>query len=313
MTILLFVAAEAKSIGEPTRRALTAARKIGPVDVLLVGEDCAPALEAAARLEGISKVLVAQGPEFIGMRAEPLATTVLALMSRYEGVVAPSTTIAKGFLPRVAASLDVMQVSEAIEVLAPDTFVRPIYAGNLVQTVQVSDPKLVVTVRAAAFEPSALTDQAVPVETLALVAGAEGSVLISESTTPSDRPQLTSARIVVSGGRALGSKEGFEAIIEPLAGKLAAAIGASRAAVDAGYVSNDLQVGQTGTIVAPTLYIAIGISGAIQHLAGMKESKVIVAINKDADAPIMEMADYSLVGDLFEIVPELVAALPDRQ
>jgi electron transfer flavoprotein alpha subunit len=312
MTILLFVEAEAKGLGEPARRALTAARKIGPVDLLLVGADCAPAIEAASRLDGIGKVLVAQGSEFAGMRAEPVAATVLALMDRYDGIVAPATATAKSFMPRLAALLDVMQVSEAIEVLAPDTFVRPIYAGNFLQTVQNGDAKLVMTVRTAAFEPTASTGQAVPVETVAPALGTAGSAFVSENTTASDRPELASARVVVSGGRALGSKERFDATIGPLAAKLNAAIGASRAAVDAGFAGNDLQVGQTGKIVAPDLYIAIGISGAIQHLAGMKESKIIVAINKDADAPIMAMADYSLVGDLFEIVPQLTAALPDQ-
>jgi electron transfer flavoprotein alpha subunit len=216
-------------------------------------------------------------------------------------------------MPRVAALLDVMQVSEAIDVLAPDTFTRPIYAGNFIQTVQSHESKLVMTVRPAAFDATALGEHAAPVETIAAAAGTSGSVLVSEDTTASDRPELASARVIVSGGRALGSKERFEATIGPLAAKLDAAIGASRAAVDAGFAGNDLQVGQTGKIVAPDLYIAIGISGAIQHLAGMKESRVIVAINKDADAPIMALADYSLVGDLFEIVPQLTAALPDRQ
>lgn len=305
MAILLLADHDNVSLSELTARALTAAGKIGgDVDILVAGKGVEAIADAAAKLSGVRKVLVANSDVLEHQLAEPLADLIVSLGGGYDVVMAAATTTGKNVLPRVAALLDVMQVSEIIEVVSPDTFKRPIYAGNAVQTVQALDAKKVITVRTAAFA-AAETGASAPIEPVAAVADRGLSTFIENRIARSERPELGSARIVVSGGRALGSQDKFREIILPIADKLGAAVGASRAAVDAGYAPNDWQVGQTGKIVAPDLYIAIGISGAIQHLAGMKDAKVIVAINKDGDAPIFQVADYGLVGDLFDLLPEL--------
>jgi electron transfer flavoprotein alpha subunit len=309
MPVLLVAEHDHASLKDATAKALTAARAIGgPVHILVAGADCRPAAQAAARLDGVGKVLVADDPRYGHALAEPLAALIVSLMGAYDVVVAPATATGKNVLPRVAALLDVMQVSDVVKVVAPDTFERPIYAGNAIQTVQAADAKKVITVRTATF-PATSGSGAAPIESVQPAPDPGVSRFMAAELARSDRPELTSARIVISGGRALGSAESFKAYIEPVADKLGAAMGASRAAVDAGYAPNDWQVGQTGKIVAPELYIAVGISGAIQHLAGMKDSKVIVAINKDEEAPIFQVADYGLVGDLFQILPELERAL----
>jgi electron transfer flavoprotein alpha subunit len=274
------------------------------VHVLVAGANAREAADAAAKLAGIEKVLLADAAPYEHQLAEPLAALIVSLASSYDALVAPSTSNGKNVMPRVAALLDVMQVSDITKVVAPDTFERPIYAGNAIQTVQATDARRVITVRTAAFAPAPEGGSAA-IET---VAGAEApavSTFKGEEIARSERPELTSARIIISGGRSLGSSENFTKYLEPIADTLGAAMGASRAAVDAGYAPNDWQVGQTGKVVAPDLYIAVGISGAIQHLAGMKDSKVIVAINKDEEAPIFQVADYGLVGDLFTVLPEL--------
>jgi electron transfer flavoprotein alpha subunit len=271
----------------------------------VAGANCRPAAEAAARLEGVEKVLVADAPAYDHLLAEPTAALVASLAGSYDAIVAPATTTGKNVAPRVAALLDVMQVSDVIKVVAPDTFERPIYAGNAIQTVQATDPKKVVTVRTAAFPAAAEGGSQAAIEAIGPAEDPGLSSFKGEEIAKNDRPELTSARIIISGGRSLGSSENFTKYIEPIADKLGAAMGASRAAVDAGYAPNDWQVGQTGKVVAPDLYIAVGISGAIQHLAGMKDSKIIVAINKDEEAPIFQVADYGLVGDLFTVLPEL--------
>jgi electron transfer flavoprotein alpha subunit len=305
MPTLLVAEHDNASLKDVTHKALTAARALGaPVHVLVAGPGCRPAAEAAARLEGVEKVLVADDPRYDHMLAEPTAALVAAVAGAYDAVVAAATTTGKNVMPRVAALLDVMQVSDIIKVVSPDTFERPIYAGNAIQTVQATDAKKVITVRTAAFQPTGEGGQAA-IEAVQAAEDPGVSTFKGEEIAKSDRPELTSARIVVSGGRSLGSSENFKKVIEPVADRLGAAIGASRAAVDAGYAPNDWQVGQTGKVVAPDLYVAVGISGAIQHLAGMKDSKVIVAINKDEEAPIFQVADYGLVGDLFQILPEL--------
>ena len=307
MAILLFADHDNASLSDQTARALSAAARIGgEVDVLVAGKAAGGAAEAAARLEGVRKVLLAEGDALAERLAEPTAALIVALAGGYDVIVAPATATGKNVLPRVAALLDVMQVSEVVEVVGPDTFKRPIYAGNALQTVQATDAKKVLTVRTAGFPAAGTGDAVAPVETVGADAGDPGlSAFLENMLSTSDRPELASARIVISGGRALGSQAKFQEVILPVADKLGAAVGASRAAVDAGYAPNDWQVGQTGKIVAPDLYIACGISGAIQHLAGMKDSKVIVAINKDEEAPIFQVADYGLVGDLFELLPEL--------
>ena len=306
MTILLFAEHDNVDLSEQTARALTAAARIGgDVDVLVAGKGAQAVAEQAALLGGVRKVLLAESDALEHRLAEPAAAAIASLAADYDTVIAAATTTAKNVLPRVAALLDVMQISEIVDVVAPDTFKRPIYAGNAVQTVQTTDPKIVITVRTASFAPAPVHDAAAPIERVAGLAARELSRFVENRFAASDRPELSSARIVVSGGRALGSQEKFQEIILPLADKLGAAVGASRAAVDAGYAPNDWQVGQTGKIVAPDLYVACGISGAIQHLAGMKDAKVIVAINKDEDAPIFQIADYGIVGDLFDLVPEL--------
>jgi electron transfer flavoprotein alpha subunit len=312
MTTLLLADHDNVSLKEPTARALTAAAELGgEVHVLVAGKDCAGAADAAAKLAGVAKVLKADDAALAHELAEPLAALIVSLAPAYDALVAPATTTGKNVMPRVAALLDVMQVSEITKVVSPDTFERPIYAGNAIETVQSGDAKKVITVRASAFK-AAGTGGSAPVESVAVPAAGDLSSWTGAEIARSERPELTAARIVISGGRAFASAENFKKYLEPIADKLGAAIGASRAAVDAGYAPNDFQVGQTGKVVAPDLYIACGISGAIQHLAGMKDAKVIVAINKDPDAPIFQVADFGLVGDLFQILPELEAALPSR-
>jgi electron transfer flavoprotein alpha subunit len=309
MTTLLIAEHDNAHLKDATHKALTAAAALGsPVHVLVAGANARAAAEAASKLEGVEKVLLADGPAYEHQLAEPLAALIVSLASSYDALVAPSTSNGKNVMPRVAALLDVMQVSDITKVVAPDTFERPIYAGNAIQTVQATDARRVITVRTAAFA-AAPEGGSAAIET---VAGGEApavSTFKGEEIARSERPELTSARIIISGGRSLGSSENFTKYLEPIADTLGAAMGASRAAVDAGYAPNDWQVGQTGKVVAPDLYIAVGISGAIQHLAGMKDSKVIVAINKDEEAPIFQVADYGLVGDLFTILPELQKAL----
>jgi electron transfer flavoprotein alpha subunit len=292
---------------DATAKALTAAKAMGPVTVLCAGARAADAAAAAAKLDGVTKVLCAEDGSLGHRLAEPTAALVAGLAGDYSHIVAPATTDAKNVLPRVAALLDVMVISDVSGVVDADTFERPIYAGNAIQTVKSADRVKVVSVRTSTFEPAG-NGGAAPVETLAVPANPGLSQWLEDKVAASDRPELTSAKIVVSGGRGVGSEENF-AIIEKLADKLGAAVGASRAAVDSGFAPNDWQVGQTGKVVAPNLYVAVGISGAIQHLAGMKDSKVIVAINKDEEAPIFQVADYGLVGDLFTVVPELTSKL----
>jgi electron transfer flavoprotein alpha subunit len=309
MTILVIAEHDNKELKSGTLHTITAAQKIGgDIHVLVAGNNCGAVAEAAAKLAGVSSVKVAEGAALEHGLAENVAPLVVKLASGYSHVLAPATTYGKNLLPRVAALLDVMQISEISAVESADTFVRPIYAGNVLATVKSNDPIKVITVRTTAFDAVGTGGNAA-IEKVDGGADAGLSRFDGAELTVSDRPELASAKIVVSGGRALGSAEQFHAVIEPLADKLGAAVGASRAAVDAGYAPNDYQVGQTGKVVAPQLYVAVGISGAIQHLAGMKDSKVIVAINKDEEAPIFQVADYGLVGDLFTVVPELMAEL----
>jgi electron transfer flavoprotein alpha subunit len=281
------------------------------VHILVAGQGCKLAAEAASKLDGVAKVLIADDARYAHRLAEPVAALIVALAKNYDAILAPATTAGKNFMPRAAALLDVMQISEVIKVESPDTFRRPIYAGNAIETVQSSDKKKVITVRTASFQAVGASGNA-PIEPVSAADDPGISSFVGEELSKSDRPELTAARIIISGGRALGSKENFAKYIEPVADKLGAAVGASRAAVDAGYAPNDWQVGQTGKVVAPELYLAIGISGAIQHLAGMKDSKVIVAINKDEEAPIFQVADYGLVADLFQALPELANELAKR-
>jgi electron transfer flavoprotein alpha subunit len=309
MAILLLAEHDNKTLAPATAKALTAAQAFGgEVDILVVGENCRPVADQAAKFDGVRKVLIAEGPHLSQRLAEETAAAVLPLMANYTVLLAPATTMGKNVLPRVAAMLDVAQISDIIEVKSPTTFVRPIYAGNALQTVETSDKTIVATVRTTAFAGAGEGGSA-PIEEVKPAAPVSLSSFEGSEISVSERPELTAARIVISGGRGMQSGDNFKKLIEPLADRLGAAVGASRAAVDAGYMPNDHQVGQTGKVVAPELYIAIGISGAIQHLAGMKDSKVIVAINKDADAPIFQVADYGLVGDLFTVLPELDAEL----
>jgi electron transfer flavoprotein alpha subunit len=309
MAILLLAEHDNASLNDQTAKALTAASQIGgEVHVLIAGSGAQAAADAAAKLSGVSKVLLADDASLANSLAEPLAALIVSLAGSYDVIMSSATASAKNVMPRVAALLDVAQVSEIIEVISPDTFRRPIYAGNAIQTVQATDAKKVITVRTASFAAAGEGGSA-SVETVAAAANPDVSSFVSDALASSDRPELASAKIIISGGRALGSSEKFQEVILPVADKLGAAVGASRAAVDAGYAPNDWQVGQTGKVVAPQLYIAVGISGAIQHLAGMKDSKVIVAINKDEEAPIFQVADFGLVGDLFEILPQLEKAL----
>ena len=309
MTTLLVAEHDNKSLKDATAKALVAAKGLGgDVHVLVAGKDCKAAAEAAAKLAGVAKVLVANAAPYEHGLAEPLAALIVSLASNYDAIVAPATTAGKNVMPRVAALLDVMQISDITKVVAPDTFERPIYAGNAMQTVKSSDAKKIVTVRTSTFQAAGEGGSA-PIENVTPASDPALSSFVGEELSKSDRPELTSARIIISGGRAMQSRDNFTKYIEPVADKLGAAVGASRAAVDAGYAPNDWQVGQTGKVVAPELYIAVGISGAIQHLAGMKDSKVIVAINKDEEAPIFQVADYGLVADLYQALPELAAEL----
>ena len=309
MPILLLAEHDNKTLLDATAKALTAARQIGgDIHVLVAGKGCRAAAEAAAKLEGVSKVLLAEHDSLEHLLAEPLAALLVSLAGPYDALVAPGTSSGKNVMPRAAALLDVMQVSEITKVVSPDTFERPIYAGNAILTVKSKDKKKVITVRTAAFQATG-EGGAAPIESVNVPADPGLSSFAAEELSKSDRPELTSAKIVISGGRAMQSRDNFTKYIEPVADKLGAAMGASRAAVDAGYAPNDWQVGQTGKVVAPELYIAVGISGAIQHLAGMKDSKVIVAINKDEEAPIFQIADYGLVADLYQALPELDAEL----
>lgn len=309
MTCLVIAEHDNVSINPVTRNAVTAAAKIGgEIHLLVAGSNCAAVADVAAKISGVSKVLLVDAAHYADQSPENIAALVVAHAGGYSHVLTPATSVGKNFMPRVAALLDVAQISEIVGVASADTFVRPIYAGSVLATVQSSDAVKVITVRTTAFEAAGETGSAA-IERLVAAADCAQSKLVARELTQSARPELAAAKVVVSGGRGLASGEKFKQLLEPLADKLGAAIGASRAAVDAGYVLNDAQVGQTGKIVAPQLYLAVGISGAIQHLAGMKESRVIVAINKDPDAPIFQVADYGLVGDLFELVPELTAAL----
>ena len=309
MSVLVLVEHDGKSVKDATLAAVTAASKLGDVNALVVGNNADAVAQAAAKIAGVSKVYVANSPALEHQLAEAVAPVAAKLMESHDAFVAPSTTTGKNIAPRVAALLDVMQITDILSVEGPDTFTRPIYAGNAIATVKSKDAKKVITVRTTAFEKAAADGGSASVEQLDVPQETGGSEFVSLEASESERPELTSAKVIVSGGRAFGSSEQFHALLDPLADKLGAAVGASRAAVDAGYAPNDWQVGQTGKIVAPQLYVAIGISGAIQHLAGMKDSKVIVAINKDEEAPIFSVADYGLVQDLFTAVPELVAKL----
>ena len=310
MTALVIAEHDNQAVKAATLNTVAAAAACGgEVHVLVAGHGCAGAAQAAARIAGVSRVLCADAPHLGDQLAENLAAQILALAPSYSHILAPATASGKNVMPRVAAQLDVMQVSDIIHVLSPDTFDRPIYAGNAIATVQSADPVKVITVRTTGFDPVAADGGSAAVDNVDVAPDAGSSRLVGREQTKSERPELSGAKIVVSGGRGLGSKENFNAVMTPLADKLGAALGASRAAVDAGYAPNDWQVGQTGKIVAPQLYVAVGISGAIQHLAGMKDSKVIVAINKDEEAPIFGVADYGLVADLFSAVPEMVGEL----
>jgi len=309
MTALVIAEHDNASLKGATHNTVTAALKCGgDVHVLVAGANCGAVAQAAAQIAGVAKVLVADAAHLGEGLAENVAAQVVALAGAYSHILAPATASGKNILPRVAAVLDVQQVSEIVSVESPDTFIRPIYAGNALATVQSGDAKKVITVRTTGFDAAPATGGSAAVENVAAAADAGLSAFVGREVAKSERPELTAAKIIVSGGRGMGSGENFK-ILEPLADKLGAAMGASRAAVDAGFVPNDWQVGQTGKIVAPTLYIAVGISGAIQHLAGMKDSKTIVAINKDPEAPIFSVADYGIVGDLFTLVPELVKEL----
>jgi electron transfer flavoprotein alpha subunit len=309
VTTLLVAEHDNKTLKDATAKALTAASALGgDVHGLVVGKDCRAVADAAAKLKGVAKVLLADAALYDHMLAEPVAALIVSLAPNYDAIVAPATTTGKNFMPRVAALLDVMQISDIVKVLAPDTFERLIYAGNAVQTVKSKDGKKVITVRTSTFQ-AAGEGGAASVEAVGPASDPALSSFVGEELSKSERPELTSARIIISGGRAMQSRENFTKYIEPVADKLGAAVGASRAAVDAGYAPNDWQVGQTGKVVAPELYIAVGISGAIQHLAGMKDSKVIVAINKDEEAPIFQVADYGLVADLYKALPELTEEL----
>jgi len=309
MSVLVWVEHDNKELKDATLAAVTAGTKLGDVIALVAGKGAQGVADAAAKIAGVSKVLLADDAAYEHALAENVAPLIVELMAGHDAFVAPATSSAKNIAPRVAALLDVAQISEILSVESADTFTRPIYAGNAIATVQSSDAKKVITVRGTAFEKAAKDGGSASVEAVSGKGDAGLSSFVGAEIAKSERPELTSAKIIVSGGRALQNSENFHTIIEPLADKLGAGVGASRAAVDAGYVPNDYQVGQTGKIVAPEVYIAIGISGAIQHLAGMKDSKTIIAINKDEDAPIFQVADIGLVGDLFKIVPELTSKL----
>jgi electron transfer flavoprotein alpha subunit len=309
MPVLVIAEHDGQRLSEQTSKALTAALQISSeVDILVAGADLTAVAESAAKLAGVRKVLLADHVSLAQFLAEPTADLIVSISSDYDTLVAPASSNGKNIMPRVAALLDVMQVSEVMEVISPTIFRRPIYAGNAIQTVECTDPQRVLTIRTASFKATRQGGDAA-IDTVRVPEGNDLSTFEGSIGATSDRPELTSAKVVVAGGRALGSRERFEELILPLADALGAAVAASRAAVDAGYAPNDWQVGQTGKIVAPDLYIAIGISGAIQHVAGMQDARVIVAINKDAEAPIFQIADYGLVGDLFEIIPKLRDAI----
>ncbi len=310
MTILVLAEHDHKAVKKATLNAVAAARKIGgDIDVLVAGHQAGEAAKAAAQIAGVRKVLQADAPQLADFLAENVSSLIVSLAKSYSHILAPSTSNGKNVMPRVAALLDVQQISDIVAVEAPDTFVRPIYAGNALATVKSKDAIKVITVRTTGFDPVSAAGGSGSIESIQAPADQNISSFVSREVSKSERPELTSAKIIVSGGRGMASGENFTKVLEPLADKLGAALGASRAAVDAGFVPNDWQVGQTGKIVAPDLYIAVGISGAIQHLAGMKDSRVIVAINKDEEAPIFQVADYGVVGDLFQIVPTLVEEL----
>jgi len=306
---LVWVEHDGSSVKDATLAAVTAASQLGEVHLLVAGENVGAVAEAAAKIAGVGKVHVADDAAFAHALAENVAPLVVELMGHHDAFVVPATSSGKAIAPRVAALLDVMQISDILSVEGEDTFTRPIYAGNAIATVQTKDAKKVITVRGTAFEKAATEGGSGEIEAVASTGDKGLSTFETQELAKSERPELTSAKIIVSGGRALGSGEKFHELIEPLADKLHAGVGASRAAVDAGFVPNDYQVGQTGKIVAPEVYVAVGISGAIQHLAGMKDSKTIIAINKDEDAPIFQVADIGLVGDLFKLVPELTEKL----
>jgi electron transfer flavoprotein alpha subunit len=309
MSVLVLVEHDGSNIKDATLAAVTAAAKLGDVHALVAGNNVGAVAQAMAKIAGVAKVVVSEAPHLDRELAENVAPVAAKLMDSYDAFVAPATTFGKNIAPRVAALIDVMQVSDVIAIEDTSTFIRPIYAGNAIATVKSKDAKKVITVRGTAFEKAAAQDGSAPIEKVDAGQPAGTSEFVSMEASESERPELTSAKVIVSGGRAFGSSEQFHALLDPLADKLGAGVGASRAAVDAGYAPNDYQVGQTGKIVAPEVYIAIGISGAIQHLAGMKESKTIIAINKDEEAPIFQVADIGLVGDLFKIVPELTEKL----
>ena len=309
MSVLVLVEHDGKSVKDATLATVTAAAKLGEVHALVVGNNAEPVAQAAAKIAGVAKVHVANSAALEHQLAEAVAPVVARLMEGHDAFLAPATTTGKNIAPRVAALLDVMQISDILSVEAPDTFTRPIYAGNAIATVKSKDSKKIITVRTTAFEKAAAEGGEATVEQVEAGGDPGNSSFVSLEASESERPELTSAKVIVSGGRAFGSSEQFHSLLDPLADKLGAGVGASRAAVDAGYAPNDYQVGQTGKIVAPEVYIAIGISGAIQHLAGMKDSKTIIAINKDEEAPIFQVADIGLVGDLFKIVPELTEKL----
>jgi electron transfer flavoprotein alpha subunit len=309
MSVLVLIEHDGKAIKDASLAAVTAAAQLGEVHTLVAGNGVDAVAAEAASIAGVAKVYAASSPALEHQLAEAVAPIAAKLMESHDAFLAPATTTGKNIAPRVAALLDVMQITDILSVEGPDTFTRPIYAGNAIATVKSKDPKKVITVRTTAFEIAAREGGSGTVEKVDAVGDPGTSSFVSAEASESERPELTSAKVIVSGGRAFGSAEQFHALLDPLADKLGAAVGASRAAVDAGYAPNDYQVGQTGKIVAPQVYIAIGISGAIQHLAGMKDSKVIVAINKDEEAPIFQIADIGLVGDLFKIVPELIEKL----
>jgi len=311
MAVLVIADHDNSTIKGATLNAITAAGQLGKVDVLVAGENCQAAADAAAAIQGVSKIRMADNAAYGNALAEPVSALIISLAGDYSHIVAPHTTSGKNIAPRVAALLDVVQISDVMEIKDAKTFVRPIYAGNALATVQTQDPKMVITVRGTAFAKAENAGGSATIEAVEAASDPGLSSFVGADLTKSERPDLTAARIVVSGGRGLQSGDNFP-LVEEVADRLGAAVGASRAAVDAGYVPNDYQVGQTGKVVAPELYVAVGISGAIQHLAGMKDSKVIVAINKDEDAPIFQVADYGLVGDLFEEMPKLAAEL-DKQ
>ena len=309
MTVLVLLDFDEQGVKQPARSAIAAAAKLGDIHGLIAGAGIATVAERAAKLPGVAKILVADDAAFRHALAEPLAALIVGLADGYTHILAAATAVGKNVMPRVAALLDCQPISDISDIVDADTFIRPIYAGNALATVKSSDTKKIVTVRAASFDPVAAEGGSATIEAVAAGPLENKSRYVSEDLSKSERPELTAARVIISGGRGMQNGDNFTKLIDPVADKLGAAVGASRAAVDAGYVPNDFQVGQTGKIVAPELYLAIGISGAIQHLAGMKDSKVIVAINKDEDAPIFQVADYGLVGDLFTVLPELEKAL----